>query len=109
MTEAMVVGPPLAMAGRINGLSLSGGAAEYIYETEANAFGDLGPQLGRAIRQRLNRLGVAVQEPEHLIRATLMGVAQYEIDDAGGTPVLAEPAAFASARERDAQLEVAGR
>ena len=35
----------------IGGVLFSGGVSEYIYSREAQAFGDLGPELGRAIRR----------------------------------------------------------
>jgi ethanolamine utilization protein EutA len=101
VTESLMLGAPLAYSGKINAVSFTGGGAEYIFENQDRDFGDLGRLLGRAIRQRINRLGTAVQEPEHLGRAALIGGIQYHVHDPHDPPHFAEPPAFAAARERD--------
>lgn len=106
LTQRLLFTAPLSYADRINAISFSGGAAEYIYDNKGESYGDLGPLFGRAVRQCLNRLGIAVQEPEHLLRATIMGAAQYRMEDVHGTPVLAEPPSFGAARRRDAEMLV---
>lgn len=45
---------PLGALGRIDGLMVSGGVAEYVYERETRRFGDLGMPLGHALRRRLD-------------------------------------------------------
>ena len=45
----------------------------------------------------VERLGIALQEPEFPMRATLLGGAQYRLQDENGTPIFAEPPAFATA------------
>jgi ethanolamine utilization protein EutA (predicted chaperonin) len=50
---------PIADLGRIDGIMLSGGVAEYVYGREARDFGDLGLRLGRALRRRSGRPSTA--------------------------------------------------
>lgn len=101
VTESLMIGGPLIFKDKMNAVSFTGGGAEYIFETQDRNFGDLGPLIGRAVRQRMNRLGVAVQEPEHLSRAALIGGIQYHVHDAHEKPHFAEPPSFTAARERD--------
>lgn len=102
LSQALMLTDPLKFPDRINSISFTGGGAEYIFENQEKSFDDLGPVMGRAVRQRLNRLGVAVHEPEHLLRATLVGGAQYRVADVHDSPTFSEPSAFAAARALDA-------
>lgn len=104
LTRQLLIADPFEWSDRLNGASFSGGAARYVYEGQAEPNGDLGPALGRAIRQRLNRLGFAVQEPEHVLTATIIGSAQYRMEDVHSAPIWAEPPSFSTAQARDAQL-----
>jgi len=74
----------------------SGGVAEYIYGHEGADFGDLGPCLGEKIRQRVSapRFGIALQEPEERIRATVMGAAQHSLQVSGNTIYISNPSAL---------------
>ncbi len=120
LTQQLLVGDPPVWPDRPNGVSFSGRAATYVYGSHAvqrpsptegpevagrdrsATLGDLGPALGQAIRQRLNRLGFGVQEPEHLATATIIGSAHYRLEDVHGPPILTEPPAFAAAHKLDA-------
>lgn len=71
LTEQLTVGP-------IDAISFSGGLAEYIYGRETERFGDLGPDLARAIRARIEYLETPIIEPRSSgIRATVMGASQF--------------------------------
>src|SRR5580692_2658916 len=50
--EHLYLTDPIAELGRIDGIMFSGGVSEYVYERETRDFGDMGPRLGRAIRER---------------------------------------------------------
>jgi ethanolamine utilization protein EutA len=76
---------PLRAAGSIQEISFSGGVAEYIYGRETRRYGDLGPFLARAIRERLDGLGARLVQPAEGIRATVIGAAQYTIQVSGST------------------------
>ena len=71
----------------IDYVMFSGGVSEYIYDHEPVSFGDLGPQLGRHLRQGLAAVfkdGV-VQETLNGIRATVIGAGEYTIQASGST------------------------
>ena len=69
----------------------SGGVSEYIYGRDHLSYGDLGPMLGRAVRQRFARL----DRPDLLapsdagIRATVIGAGEYTVQASGTTSHLA--------------------
>ncbi len=76
-----------AALGRIDGVMFSGGVAEYIYEREARDFGDLGLELGRAIRARIAQgaLPWPVLPAGECIRATALGASEYSVQLSGNT------------------------
>ncbi len=78
---------PLHYGGEIDVITFSGGVAEYVYGHETSDFGDIGFCLGRKIRQRVTApaFGMDFQEPEELIRATVMGASQYSLQVSGST------------------------
>jgi ethanolamine utilization protein EutA (predicted chaperonin) len=69
----------------IDGILFSGGVSEYIYSREAKAFGDLGPYLGRAIREEAEKRSVNILEAGEGIRATVIGASQYTVQLSGET------------------------
>lgn len=76
---------PLAHRGPIDRISFSGGVAEYIYDRETGSYGDLGPLLAAAMRQRIKAWGPSLERPSEGIRATVIGASQYTIQVSGGT------------------------
>jgi len=75
----------------IDHLLYSGGVSEYVYDREAATFGDIGPQLGEAIRQRTLATfnpGVLVSSAEG-IRATVIGAGEYTLQASGSTSFIA--------------------
>jgi ethanolamine utilization protein EutA len=86
-TQRLMETSLLRYNGTIDHIMFSGGVAEYIYGHERADFGDLGPFLGEKIRQRVSdpAFGIALQEPEERIRATVMGAAQYSLQVSGNT------------------------
>ena len=75
----------------IDHLLYSGGVSEYVYEREAATFGDIGPQLGKAIRDRTLATfnpGVLVSSGEG-IRATVIGAGEYTLQASGSTSFIA--------------------
>jgi ethanolamine utilization protein EutA (predicted chaperonin) len=66
-------------------VTFSGGVSEYLYGRESRGFGDLGPQLARAVRARVERWGPRLEAPEQGIRATVIGASQYTIQVSGST------------------------
>ena len=74
----------------IDGILFSGGVSEYIYFREAQAFGDLGPDLGRAIRREAESRGFNILEAGEGIRATVIGASQYTVQLSGETIFIPE-------------------
>ncbi|WP_020656389.1 ethanolamine ammonia-lyase reactivating factor EutA [Massilia niastensis] len=71
-------------------VTFSGGVSEYIYGLQEQVYGDLGPQLARAILQRVKAWGPRIDKPEQGIRATVVGASQYTIQVSGAT-IYVEP------------------
>ena len=67
------------------GVIFSGGVSEYVYGTAATGYGDLGPQLARALRDVFAELGVPVLPHRDGIRATVIGASQYTVQVSGST------------------------
>ena len=88
MARMLMMTPPLEATERIDELTFSGGVAEYIYETETQQFNDLGRLLADAIRARVTELGMPLHEPEHKIRATVIGAGQSSLQVSGSTTFL---------------------
>ena len=78
----------------IDGIMFSGGVAEYIYQRETRDFGDLGPMLGLALRQRLDAgaLPWPLLPPGECIRATALGASEYSVQLSGNTIYISNPA-----------------
>jgi ethanolamine utilization protein EutA (predicted chaperonin) len=74
----------------IDGVLFSGGVSEYIYVREAQAFGDLGPELGRAIRREAERRSFQILDAGEGIRATVIGASQYTVQLSGETIFIPE-------------------
>ena len=76
---------PLRHSDPVQAITFSGGVAEYIYRRQANGFGDLGPQLAEAIRDRVERWGPKIEPANACIRATVIGASQYTTQVSGST------------------------
>jgi ethanolamine utilization protein EutA len=84
---------PIADLVRIDGIMFSGGVAEYIYGRETRDFGDMGPRLGRAIRERIDRGAFPwpVLPAGECIRATALGASEYSVQLSGNTSYISAP------------------
>jgi ethanolamine utilization protein EutA len=71
----------------IDHIVFSGGVSEYVYEHTSESYGDLGPELGREVRQRCDRFlpRGSVVEPAEGIRATVIGAGEYTLQASGST------------------------
>ena len=74
----------------VDGVLFSGGVSEYIYAREAQAFGDLGPELGWAIRHEAARRSFQILDAGEGIRATVIGASQYTVQLSGETIFIPE-------------------
>ena len=76
---------PLTYRGPVDQISFSGGVSEYLYNSQTAEFGDLGPLLAAAIRERVASWGPRLERPAEGIRATVIGASQYSIQVSGST------------------------
>jgi ethanolamine utilization protein EutA len=78
---------------KLDGVTFSGGVAEYVFGREQDRFGDLGSDLAQNIRQSLadRRLDATVWDPGQGIRATVIGAAQFTVQVSGNTITIAHP------------------
>ena len=85
LTARLLRLPPLISDRRPDVVCFSGGVAEYIYDRDQRAYGDLGPALAAAILQRARAWGPRIEAPDQGIRATVVGASQYTIQVSGST------------------------
>ena len=87
---------PLPDLGRIDGVMVSGGVAEYVYDRESRDFGDLGRLLGIALRRRLDAgaLPWPLLPARECIRATALGASEYSVQLSGNTIYVSDRAAL---------------
>jgi len=90
--EPLMITPPPRRSREAEIIMFSGGVAEYVYGYENRNFGDLGRQLSRSIRERLERHPHwTLEEPKERIRATVIGASQFTIQVSGNTIFLTHP------------------
>ncbi len=91
--EHLYLTDPIGDLGRIDGIMFSGGVAEYIYQRENQDFGDMGPRLGRAIRERIENGAFPwpVLPAGECIRATALGASEYSVQLSGNTSYISSP------------------
>ena len=91
LTDRLMITGPLTYGGPIDEVTFSGGISEYVYGNETRSFGDLGILLGRAVWERVDRLGAPVARSDQGIRATVIGAGQYTIQVSGSTIYVSRP------------------
>jgi ethanolamine utilization protein EutA len=91
--EHLYLTDPIADFGQIDAIMFSGGVAEYIYQRESRDFGDMGPRLGRAIHERIEKGAFpwAVLPAGECIRATALGASEYSVQLSGNTSYISSP------------------
>jgi ethanolamine utilization protein EutA len=76
----------------VDTIVMSGGVSEYFWGRDRSSYGDLGVELGGALRERLlspewpSRIAPAVQG----IRATVVGASQYTVQASGQTSYISD-------------------
>jgi len=92
--EGLLRLPPLTYRGEIDCVMFSGGVSEFVYGYEKRNLGDLGIQLGKKVRARVNQLGggnIPLRPADVRIRATVIGASQYTVQVSGNTIYLSHP------------------
>ncbi|MBT8101153.1 MAG: ethanolamine ammonia-lyase reactivating factor EutA [Gammaproteobacteria bacterium] len=87
---------PIEHLDNIDALVCSGGVAEYIYRREEREFGDLGKQLGHALRTRIDSgaLPWPLLPDSKGIRATALGCSEFTAQLSGNTGYISNEAAL---------------
>ncbi|WP_037841744.1 ethanolamine ammonia-lyase reactivating factor EutA [Streptomyces sp. NRRL F-5126] len=93
---ALYLTEPLGPLGDVDGVMVSGGVAEYVYDREQRRFGDLGLPLGHALRRRLDAgaLPYPLLPAGECIRATALGASEYSVQLSGNTGFITAPDAL---------------
>ena len=89
MAKSLMVTPPFVNYSgfkQVQHLVFSGGVSEHVYDRDPKAYGDIGPVLGKNMRDYLKKLPKDVlREPIEGIRATVIGAGEYTIQASGNT------------------------
>jgi ethanolamine utilization protein EutA len=89
MASSLMVTPPFVNykgLKQIQHIVFSGGVSEHVYDRDPKSYGDIGPVLGKKMREHLQRLPKdTVREPIEGIRATVIGAGEYTIQASGNT------------------------
>jgi ethanolamine utilization protein EutA len=72
---------------QVDHLVFSGGVSEHVYDRDRTAYGDVGPLLGKQVREALHVLSKKniLREPLEGIRATVIGAGAYTVQASGTT------------------------
>ena len=90
ITSRLMMAPQLQFDSRIDSMTFSGGVAEYYYGCEERVFNDLGVSLAKAIKEKVTKLNLPVERPEHKIRATVIGAGNFSLQVSGSTTFLSQ-------------------
>ena len=89
MASSLMVTPPFVNYRgfkQVQHIVFSGGVSEHVYDRDPKAYGDIGPVLGKNMREYLKKLPKDVlREPIEGIRATVIGAGEYTIQASGNT------------------------
>ena len=92
--KSLLLTPNIEFSEPVHAIMFSGGVSEFIYGYERRNLGDLGVELGKKVRARVNRLGggnIPLRPAEVRIRATVIGASQYTVQVSGNTIYLSHP------------------
>jgi ethanolamine utilization protein EutA len=84
---------PIAHLENIDAVIFSGGVAEFVYEREERDFGDIGRELGQAIRRRVDEgvLPWPLLSDSQGIRSTALGCSEFTAQLSGNTLYISNP------------------
>jgi ethanolamine utilization protein EutA len=89
MASSLMVTPPFVNYKgfkQVQHIVFSGGVSEHVYDRDPRAYGDIGPVLGKNMREYLKKLPKDIlREPIEGIRATVIGAGEYTIQASGNT------------------------
>ena len=76
-TIDLMLTTPAQRRGGSGVVTFGGGVSEYVYGRERRNYGDIGPAIGRLLRDRLGELGLRVADLPRGIRSTVTGASQF--------------------------------
>ena len=88
ITSMLMMAQPLELREEVDCLTFSGGVAEYFYGVEARQFNDLGSMLANSLKERAEQLKLPLAQPDHRIRATVIGAGNFSLRVSGSTTFL---------------------
>ena len=88
LASTLMMTQPLGYTGEPDLLMLSGGVAEFVHGEETQDYNDLGLLLAIEIEKQAKKRGLKLVEPEHRIRATVIGAGQSTLEVSGSTTFL---------------------
>ncbi|HWP58899.1 MAG TPA: ethanolamine ammonia-lyase reactivating factor EutA [Candidatus Acidoferrales bacterium] len=95
LSKQLMVTPPLKNyrgLDQVDCIVFSGGVSEHVYDHDRNSYGDVGPLLGKKVREYVAKLQKkdAVREPTEGIRATVIGAGEYTVQASGNTSYISD-------------------
>jgi ethanolamine utilization protein EutA len=94
ITKMLMMTTPLDFKDKVDEVMFSGGVAEFIYGLETNDYNDLGRMLAQSILKLVEKNKIPIVEPEHRIRATVIGAGQSSLQVSGSTTFLSSGLAY---------------
>lgn len=92
LTKRLLMTNPLKLNYPVEKVMISGGVADYVYSdfnpmlvTEVSGYGDIGPLLGWAVREKLKTTAIELIKPGETIRATVIGAGTHSVSLSGST------------------------
>ena len=78
---------------QVDHIVFSGGVSEHVYDRDRTSYGDVGPLLGKHVRDLLKKLPKKnlLREPIEGIRATVIGAGEYTVQASGTTSYISNP------------------
>jgi len=97
LAQQLMVTPPFKNYrgfDQIDTIVFSGGVSEHVYNRDRASYGDVGPILGKNIRDYLKKLPRKdlLREPIEGIRATVIGAGEYTVQASGNTSYISDRA-----------------
>jgi ethanolamine utilization protein EutA len=97
LAKQLLVTPPFTHYrgfDQIDHIVFSGGVSEHVYDRDRNSYGDVGPFLGKHMREYLKKLPKKdmLREPAEGIRATVIGAGEYTVQASGNTSYISDAA-----------------
>ena len=95
LAQQLMVTPPFRhyRLEQVDHLVFSGGVSEHVYDRDRTAYGDVGPLLGKHVRNALQGLSKKniLRQPLEGIRATVIGAGAYTVQASGTTSYISNP------------------